>query len=323
MEPFEELEQRWAKWNKLDPRGMVSCSSGTAALHLALECFNLPADSEGITSDLNMVAVPRAIRMANLRPTFVDCDSNLLMDCKLASNAVTYKTSAIIATHIYGRDINLSKLSVSNKLILIEDIAEAHGLEPYPRTDAACWSFYKNKTIFGEEGGAVWFKDFTRAAMARSLRSLGFTEKHDMMHVARGHNYRMSNAHAKLVLTTLQNYDDTVRYDTERYYDSFCPDAFKTPFHKYPWVYDIRIKGLDYVTQDKIISELKNTGIQARHCFKPMSMQPEFDRVSKLSLKAYDASREVIYLPLRPKLDADMLKKAFDTLKHFTEKLCR
>lgn len=83
MQPFELLEREFADWNGLDPAGMVACASGSAALHLALEAMRLPPGSEVITSDFNMVAVPRAIVMAGLVPVFVDCDERLLMDMEL------------------------------------------------------------------------------------------------------------------------------------------------------------------------------------------------------------------------------------------------
>lgn len=83
MEPYQLLEREFAEWNDLDPAGMVACSSGTAALHLALEAFRLPQGSKVIVPDYTMVAVPRAVTMAGLKPVFADCDERLNMDLKL------------------------------------------------------------------------------------------------------------------------------------------------------------------------------------------------------------------------------------------------
>lgn len=82
MEAYESLEQEFAQWQGLDPRGMVACSSGTAALHLALEALQLPQGSQVIVPDYSMIACPRAVVLADLRPVFVDCDEQLLMDLK-------------------------------------------------------------------------------------------------------------------------------------------------------------------------------------------------------------------------------------------------
>lgn len=80
LEPYQLLERRWAEFNGLDPAGMVACSSGTAALHLALEA--LPVERVFLP-DLTMVACARAVVMAGLEPVFVDCDERLLMDLDL------------------------------------------------------------------------------------------------------------------------------------------------------------------------------------------------------------------------------------------------
>ena len=80
MQPFEQLEQEWARFNDLDPAGMVACSSGTSALHLACESMDLPLGSNVICPDFTMIACPRAISLAGMIPVFVDCDDKLLLD---------------------------------------------------------------------------------------------------------------------------------------------------------------------------------------------------------------------------------------------------
>mgnify|MGYP000263818837 CR=1 FL=1 len=90
----------------------------------------------------------------------------------------------------------------------MEDRAEAHGVDFGDYIpDAACWSFYRNKIVAGEEGGAIAFKNPRHASVAKSLRSLGFTTSHDFYHVPRGHNYRLANCLAQLVLSSLANVD--------------------------------------------------------------------------------------------------------------------
>lgn len=80
LEPYEQLELRFAEWNELPPEGMVACSSGTAALHLALEAINDKPAGEVIVPDLTMVACPRAVVLADKTPKFVDCNDQLLME---------------------------------------------------------------------------------------------------------------------------------------------------------------------------------------------------------------------------------------------------
>ncbi len=326
MQPYELLEKRWAEFNDLDPSGMVACSSGTAALHLALEALQLPSRSEVIVPNFTMIACARAVTLAGLIPVFMDCDEQLLMDINLLSR--TWQRQAIMAVHVYGRRCDMERIAKFAKLV-IEDLAEAHGVKPHPQTDAACWSFYKNKIVAGEEGGAVWFKNPEHAALARKLRSLGFTDSHDFNHISRGHNYRMSNLHAAVILernndfcgnvSALDNYQNAYaqRREYESWYERECPAEWRMPYRDAPWVYDIRIPGLSWVKQCEIVIALGQAGIQARFAFKPMSLQEEYQHCRKVGGEnARKASVEVLYLPLTPGMvTEESAKKAFEIIQ--------
>ena len=329
MEPFKILEDEWARWNGLDPAGMVACASGTAALHLAFEALQLPAGSECIVPDYTMVACARAVVLAGLTPVFVDCDDRLCLDRGLVEQTACEfsKVEAVIAVHVYGRccDYYSPKIAYgfAKNVALIEDLAEAHGVKPHPDTFAACWSHYRNKAIAGEEGGAVWFRDPTYAALARQLRNMGFTEAHDYQHVPRGHNYRMSNAHARLILESLRNADHNIpaRRRIEQWYDAACPPEWRMPPRDACWVYDLRIPGLTESRQARIVKKLNEERIAARHGFKVMSGQKEFNRcrlVTELNniSKAYEASLEVFYLPVQPGITTEeSVRRAFEIIK--------
>lgn len=345
MEPYQRLEAQWAEFNGLDPTGMVCCSSGTAALHLALESLQLPPASRVICPDFTMIACARAITLAGLEPVFMDCDERLLMDPTLLRGC--WPMEAVMLVHIYGRRCDMDTFRLMTWLgdikgpAMIEDLAEAHGVKPHPATDAACWSFYRNKVVAGEEGGAVWFKDKERAELARSLRSLGFDSRHDFNHRPKGHNYRMSNLHAEAVLgalpqkhcCTLNDYHwgVTNRLYIEACYEQYCPAEWRMPYRDVPWVYDLRIGGLTPVKQDEIIYRLQKVGIAARHGFKPMSMQEEYRRCQVMSknpestvgfhsagTEAAKASREILYLPIAPGVTTESAaSRSFEIIRSF------
>lgn len=329
METYERLEHEFGEWAGVE--NVVACASGTAALHLAIEAMRLPPGSEVVTCDFNMIAVPRAIVMAGMKPVFVDCGTDLLIDpdevAKYCEDKNTEVPGSLISTHIYGRQCDVDTLHFlselwregKSKLRIIEDLAEAHGVKPHPRTDAACYSFYRNKIIAGQEGGAVAFRDPVHAAYARQLRSLGFTEAHDFMHTPRGCNYRMSNVHAKLILDSLASVRTNVeaRRQVEAWYDAFCPPDWRMTHRDAPWVYDLRIPGLTFAGQDRIVYALNAAGIAARHSFRPMSFQDEFveyvNPVCHME-NAVRAGREVFYLPLVGMTEADC-RRAFEIIK--------
>lgn len=326
MQPYELLEQKWAEFNQLDPAGMVVCSSGTSALHLGLEALQLPQGSEVITSDFNMIAVPRAVSMAGLTPVFVDCDDKLLMDFNLVPPP-SRTLKAIIPVHIYGRRWPTNWLPDTWAIKRIEDYAEAHGLRPDSSCDVACWSFYKNKVVAGEEGGAVWFRNNDHAKLARQLRSLGFTDKHDFMHVPRGVNARMANVLALPILESLKNVESNMkeRRYIEELYNAECPDSWKMPSRDVVWCYDLRIRGMSKEQQTKIVQMLNKANIAARFAFQPMSSQEEYKSNKLVSSStpsnASVLANEVIYLPVtpgRPRCDKIAFSIMKDVAKSFS-----
>lgn len=308
---YQELEFQFAQWMQLPYEGMVACSSGTAALHLALEALELPQGSAVIVPDFTMVACARACTLAGLVPVFADCGHDLCLDpvsVDKLCHAERDRVKAIMAVHVYGRSCDMGALhtiATEYGLAVIEDLAECHGLVPHAMTHAACWSFYANKVIHGEEGGAVYFKEQARAMLAASLRCQGFTEAHDFFHTPRGCNYRLANCLAEKVLQGLNSFGQcmTDRRRVERWYDAACPDDWKMPPRLSPWVYDFRLP--TGTVLDKVIKALQERGHEARHGFKPMSVQPEYARgrvpePARFNYRAAQASQRVGYLPLAP-----------------------
>lgn len=319
LQPYEHLEQEFAAWAGVE--NVVAASSGTSALHLSLEALRLPLGSEVLCPEYTMIACPRAIVLAGLNPVFVDCGEDLLINPNLIEKAVTEKTRAILVVHIYGRRADMKAVmmsAVKHDLYVIEDLAEAHGVRPHPDTDAACFSFYRNKIIAGEEGGAVAFRCPEAAALAKSLRSLGFTADHDFLHIPRGCNYRMSNAHAALILDSLAEVDANLarRREIEGWYNARCPAEWKMPAREVCWVFDLRIPGLWRDKQTEIVRTLNKAGIAARHFFQPMTHQEEFRKCQVVGgANAAAAAREGIYLPVQPDFTTpDSCRRAFELI---------
>lgn len=232
---------------------------------------------------------------------------------------------AIMAVHIYGRLCNMDVIHAFAKprgLFVIEDMAEAHGVVPHPETHAICYSFYRNKIIAGEEGGVVAFRDPDHAAYARLLRSQG--NQGDWVHIPRAHNYRMTNAAACQILHSLRMFDHNLmaRRKIEAEYDRLCPAEWLQPWRDVPWVYDLRIPGMTAEMQSKVLGVLRGIGIEARAGFKPCSIQDEYcvrgSDGAKIcrNINAYDASLEVIALPIVPGITTPaMIRLAMDAIR--------
>lgn len=314
MEPYEELEQRFGEWAHVE--NVVGCSSGTAALQLAFETLNLPKGSTVLVPDFGMIAIPRAAKMAGLRIHAVDCDPlSLNMDYRCLPVCLSGNVSAIVAVATYGRrvDSRVFEYAFKHNIPVIEDLAEAHGIQPDKRSAAVCWSFYKNKVIAGEEGGAVSFKDRLHADRARMLRCLGFTPDHDFSHIPGGFNARLSNAHARLILDSLHRYPSnlTKRNDMVDLYDELIPIVCRRPVRDVPWVYDVRLPdGIPNQGVSHIVQTLSREGVFARHGFKPIRSQEEFFEYFPIDSESRKAYGSVFYLSLDPSLSMREVRRA-------------
>ena len=308
LKPYEQLEQKFAEHLETEPEQVVACSSGTAALHLAVECLHDLIDGPVIVPDYTMISCARSVSLAGKECKFVGCRDDLLMD-------VTGMTSSdsIMLVHIYGRRVREVQCRV-----LIEDMAELHGEKPYPSTNAACWSFYKNKIIHGEEGGAIWFAEKDRANYARQLRSVGFTHAHDYTHLPRGCNYRLADSLSEKILHSLKNLQNSIRYRryVEHQFDIILGSLWDMPPRTSPWVYDMRIPGIARKKQKEIVQALNDQGIAARMGFMPMTLQAEYYSPVTTSQETLRAYREVMYLQLNPYLcPLDIARLASQTIE--------
>lgn len=299
MEAYELLEKNFT--DEFGCENTVAVSSGTSALHLAFEVLrwshDLNKQCRVAVPDYTMIACPRAVTMAGICPYFYDCGDDLNMVLPKHPDV-----NAIMAVHIYGRKCQHLEEWIATDIPVIEDMAELHGCTPHPQSFAACWSFYKNKIIHGEEGGMISFKYPQHAKRARMLRSLGFDANHDYNHVPRGVNARMSNVHAELILKSLANMESSFEHRWGLYY-TYCDNGlneFRAGRITSPWVFPMRIEGMTYEQQTKIVTELNSKGVAARHGFKPMSSQAEYNwpRLAGANKNAYRLAPQTMYLPL-------------------------
>lgn len=329
----EQLEIEWAKWNGLNPAGMVACSSGTAALHLACEVFRYKRGAKdslriGIP-DYTMIACPRAAVMAGLKPVLLGTNPETLQ--AVYRQEVLDTLDALMLVRVYG-GANPEEEQKRLPGYVIEDLAEAHGDLISKQANAACWSFYRNKTIAGEEGGAVYFIDPEEAELARSLRCLGFGPVHDYRHIPRGMNYRLAPSLAKLIRFSLfqSEYIEIARTDAVHRWDAAFTRRGNwlqmgnvriekkceyTPW----WVYPLRLSVNCIPRLRDILVETvqKATGIAIRPGFTPIHLQEEFAQHPPEQV-SNDYWQRIFYLPLMrtntEPISDDEMKKVVDAI---------
>jgi len=209
--PFvESFEKEFAKNHESSLCAAVN--SGTAALHVALWALGIKSGDEVIVPANTFIATAEAVSLTGATPVFVDCErdySNL--DPLGIESAITVKTKAVIAVHLYGQPAQLDRIKeITGRygLFLVEDCAQAHLAKYADRYVGTygicgCFSFYPGKNLgaFGE-GGAVITNDESLYNKIQILKDHGSREKY--IHGLPGHNYRMEGIQGAVLSVKLK-----------------------------------------------------------------------------------------------------------------------
>ncbi|MBF0385757.1 MAG: DegT/DnrJ/EryC1/StrS family aminotransferase [Candidatus Omnitrophica bacterium] len=192
----------------LKVRNAIALSSCTCGLMLTMKCLELKG--EVIIPSFTFHATAHAAVWNNLTPVFVDCQSDTFNVCpEEVEKAITEKTSAILATHIFGNpsDIDaLEKIAAKNKLALIFDAAHGFGASYKGKPvggngTASVFSLSPTKLLTSAEGGIVTTNDDALAAKLKVARNYGDSGNYDC--AFSGFNSRMSELHAILGIESL------------------------------------------------------------------------------------------------------------------------
>jgi len=208
-----ELEQRLETYLQVPSLHFVS--NGTLALQLALQALDIKG--EVITTPFSFVATTTAIIWENCEPVFVDIDpSTLCIDTDKIEAAITKKTTAILATHVYGIPCDVEKINEIAKkydLKVIYDAAHAFGVQYKGKSllkfgDFSTLSFHATKLFHTVEGGAVVNNVGHKLdSKLQLLRSFGFKGDDYIM---AGINAKNSEFHAAMGLCNIKYIDKII-----------------------------------------------------------------------------------------------------------------
>ena len=194
----------------------VATSNGTTALHLAIESLNIGSGDEVIVPSLTFAATANAILHSGATPVFVDSlNYHWNIDPEKISGAITPKTKAILAVHLYGHPCDMTqimKIAKKYNLFVIEDCAEATGATINGEKvgsigDIGCFSFFGNKIITTGEGGMCITNNADLNERMRLLRDHGMDKSKKYWHTEIGYNYRMTNLNAAIGVAQMEQID--------------------------------------------------------------------------------------------------------------------
>jgi dTDP-4-amino-4,6-dideoxygalactose transaminase len=323
-EQVETFEREWADYCGTDHA--VGVGNGTDALVLALRALDLGAGDEVIVPANTFVATAEAVVLVGATPRFVDVDLDTgLMGAAQVDAAVTDRTRAIVAVHLFGQlaDMDaLGRCATRHGLVLIEDAAQAHGatwsgIRAGGFGAVGCFSFYPGKNLgaFGD-AGAVVTSDRRIADRVRSLRDHGrpgTAGGGHYDHVRIGTNSRLDTVQAVTLsakLPHLDRWNDDRRRLAQLYEQELPPSA--VPLRRLgPCSGAHHLMVVRVAQRDRVRAELAALGIGTGvHYPTPCHQLTPYRHWSPGQLPHVETlAGQILSLPMFPQLpDADVLR---------------
>jgi perosamine synthetase len=196
----------------------IAVANGSVALHVALLAYGIASGHEVLLPPLTFFASASTVMMCGAKPVFVDVDrSSYNIDPTRVESAITDKTKAIMAVHLYGQTAEMDPILEAARdrgISVIEDAAQGHGAEYHGKKagnlgDTACFSFYPTKNMTTGEGGMIVTDDREVSERCRLLRDHGQVAKYE--HAVLGYNYRMTEIAAAIGLVQLRKLEGWVK----------------------------------------------------------------------------------------------------------------
>lgn len=302
---FEENVKEYLNINSA-----VALSSGTAAIHLGLKALGVKKDDIVFVSDLTFSASVNPIIYENAIPVFIDSEYETWnMSPKALEKAFEKypKPKVVIIAHLYGRASKMDEIiNICNKhnVPILEDAAEGLGSkykDKYLGTFGKCaaLSFNGNKIITTTGGGMLVSDDEKLIEKVRFWSTQSKDKARHYQHSEIGYNYRMSNVLAGIGRGQMKVLNQRVSKKRE-IFDTY-KKAFKdieeiemTDEKTYEksnrWLSTLLIKENSKIKPIDIIESLEKENIESRPVWKPMHMQPIFEKYDFIKIKKDEKS---------------------------------
>lgn len=300
----------------LGVRHAIATSSCTGALHMGMAALGIGPGDEVILAETNWIASAAPIVHLGAKPVFVDVDPiSWCLDPDKVEQAITPRTKAILAVHIYGNLCDMDRLRAiadERGLALIEDAAEAIGSVWKSRRAGSmgafgAFSFHGTKTLTTGEGGMFVTSDsdlYDRVlTLSNHGRSRGQTLQFWPDEV--GFKYKMSNVQAAIGLAQIERIDTLIARKREilAQYKSLLLPKQGLAMNPEPegtingaWMPTVVFQKEMGIRREMLQSAFSKADIDARVFFHPLSSLPMFEDQPDHVL-AYDLPTRAINLP--------------------------
>jgi len=311
----------------------IATSSCTGALHLGLHTLGIGPGDEVILADINWIATVAPIVHLGAKPVFVDIlPDSWCLDPEAVERALTPKTKAVVATHLYGNlcDMDrLLRLGERHGVSVVEDAAEALGSSCRGQPAGSMgrfgtFSFHGTKTLTTGEGGMWVTRDanlFERClTLSNHGRSRGQTRQFwaDLV----GFKYKMSNLQAAVGCAQLERLPELLEAK-RRIYQTYQKLLQGLPLRMNPepagcrngfWMPTVVVdEGVPFFRED-LLAEFQRRDIDGRVFFWPLSSLPAFSPEPKNQV-AYGLHQRAFNLPSYHDLGEEDIRRVVDVVR--------
>jgi len=344
----DAFEQAFAQF--VGSRHAVAVSSGTAALHAAMNALGVGPSDEVIVPAITFVATANAVVFQGATPVFADVDpATLLVEPPSIEQRISARTKAIVSVDYAGQACDydaLRALSAKHNLRLVADACHAlggfyHAKPVGSLADLSTFSFHPSKVISSGEGGMISTDNDELAHKMRIFRNHGITTDHrrreqlgtwlyEMTEL--GFNYRLSDIQCALGLSQLKKLPARIgrrREIAARYDRALAEIPQLEPLHLVPGMvhayhlYVVRVLGEQpALLRENLYSALRKAGISPNVHYLPVYLHPfyrkRFGFKPGLCPAAEDAYSRILSLPLFPSMSDEAVDYVVEVIRrHF------
>ena len=315
----------------------IATSSCTGALHMGMAALGIEPGDEVIMADTNWIASAAPVVHLGAKPVFVDIlPDSWCLDPELVEAAITPRTKAILAVHLYGNLCDMDRLQTIGEkhgIPVIEDAAEAigsiyHGKRAGSMGSFGCFSFHGSKTLTTGEGGMFVTNDADLYETVLTLSNHGRSRVQTKQFWPEmvGFKYKISNIQAALGCAQMERIDELISRKREilEFYKSRLDNLSGLKMNPEPdgvlngaWM-PTAVFGRDSgVTAEQIRMDFSKENIDARVFFHPLSSLSMFDDMGK-NLVASDISGRAINLPSYHDMSTSDLERVIEVVQRRT-----
>ncbi|WP_133014002.1 DegT/DnrJ/EryC1/StrS family aminotransferase [Clostridium cuniculi] len=322
----------------------TAVSSGTAAIHLALKCLGVSKGDIVFCQSLTFAATVNPVIYQDATPVFIDSEYSTWNMCPLALEKAFKKyekigklPKAVIIVNLYGQSADYEKLtSICEKYNtpIIEDAAESlgaiyKGKQTGSFGDIAIFSFNGNKIITTSGGGMLVSNNGEYTNRALFLSTQARENKRYYEHEVVGFNYRLSNVIAGIGIGQMKVLDKRIgkkKLIFESYKGALkdikeleMMNISKNGEPNY-WLSVALLNKESNIRPIDIITLLEKNNIESRHVWKPMHLQPVFEKYDFITVEASKSVAQDLYergicLPSDTKMENKDIQRVVKIIK--------